>query len=57
MHVHVSHPDGEAKFWLEPQLELATSQGLKAKQLAYIVQLITARRMEIDDAWRKHFSC
>lgn len=57
MHVHVSHPDGEAQFWLEPQLELATSQGLKAKQLAYIVQLITARRMEIDDAWRKHFSC
>lgn len=23
MHVHVSCPDGEAKFWLEPQLELA----------------------------------
>jgi hypothetical protein len=22
-HVHVSHPDGEAKFWLEPPIELA----------------------------------
>lgn len=28
MHVHVSHSDGEAKFWLEPQIELANSIGL-----------------------------
>lgn len=23
MHVHVQGPDGEAKFWLEPSVELA----------------------------------
>jgi len=23
IHVHVQHPDGEAKFWLEPRIELA----------------------------------
>lgn len=28
LHVHVSHSDGEAKFWLEPQIELANSIGL-----------------------------
>ena len=28
MHVHVSHPDGEAKFWLKPAVELATQAGL-----------------------------
>ncbi len=28
MHVHVSHSDGEAKFWLEPQIELTNSIGL-----------------------------
>ena len=33
IHVHISHPDGEAKFWLTPELELATSIGLSAKQL------------------------
>jgi len=27
MHVHVSHPDGEAKFWLKPEVELATQAG------------------------------
>jgi hypothetical protein len=28
MHVHVSHPDGEAKFWLAPHVELAKQTGL-----------------------------
>jgi hypothetical protein len=28
MHVHVAHTDGEAKYWLEPQIELALNQGL-----------------------------
>ena len=28
MHVHVGSPDGEAKFWLEPRLSLATHTGL-----------------------------
>jgi len=23
MHVHVAHPDGQAKFWLDPTIELA----------------------------------
>jgi hypothetical protein len=27
-HIHVSHTDGEAKFWLEPKIELAMNQGL-----------------------------
>ena len=34
MHVHVFSPDGEAKFWLEPQIELAVSKGLKPVELA-----------------------
>ncbi|MBV5298528.1 MAG: DUF4160 domain-containing protein [Rhodoferax sp.] len=31
-HVHVSHPDGEAKFWLTPQGGLANHTGLTVKQ-------------------------
>ena len=34
MHVHVSCPDGEAKFWLEPLLALATHTGLGSRELA-----------------------
>jgi hypothetical protein len=33
MHVHVFSPDGEAKFWLEPQIELALNKGLKTVEL------------------------
>ena len=33
MHVHVSHPDGEARFWLTPALALATSAGVSPKQI------------------------
>lgn len=27
-HVHVAHPDGEAKFWIDPDVELAAVVGL-----------------------------
>jgi hypothetical protein len=33
IHVHVSHVDGEAKFWLTPQVGLANHTGLSATQL------------------------
>ena len=34
IHVHVAHPDGEAKFWLTPAVSLANHTGLSVKQLA-----------------------
>jgi Domain of unknown function (DUF4160) len=33
MHVHVAHPDGEAKFWLLPEVRLANHTGLTVRQL------------------------
>ena len=33
MHVHVAHPDGEAKFWLAPSIALDSSIGLNDRQL------------------------
>ena len=32
IHIHVAHTDGEAKFWLEPNIELALNKGLNSKQ-------------------------
>jgi hypothetical protein len=40
MHVHVSHPDGEAKFWLTPWIELARNIGLPATKLGQAVRLV-----------------
>ncbi len=33
MHVHVGCPDGEAKFWLDPQSELARNYRLSRIQI------------------------
>lgn len=34
MHVvHVTHTDGEAKFWMEPTIEIAVNQGLSQEQI------------------------
>ncbi|MFM7313366.1 MAG: DUF4160 domain-containing protein [Cyanobium sp.] len=32
-HIHVSHPDGEPKFWLRPSLELARNIGLSSTRI------------------------
>ena len=54
-HVHVSSPDGEAKFWLEPEIELAKTYRLRESDLARIRRLILQREDEIRDAWDNHF--
>jgi len=46
---------GEAKFWLEPEIELAQSPGLRESELREVKNLIEERAGEIRDAWRKHF--
>lgn len=55
MHVHVTHTDGEAKFWLEPQIGLAMNQGLSQKQLHEALSLDQGRYEEIIHAWRSYF--
>ena len=55
MHVHVESPDGEAKFWLEPGIELALSKGLKAVELTELRRIVEERQNEIKDHWRRHF--
>ena len=55
MHVHVSCGDGEAKFWLDPEIELAYNYNLKRKQLREIETIIEQHVQEIADAWHAHF--
>ena len=56
MHVHVYCADGEAKFWLEPQLELARNYRLSRTQLGEIEQIIEAHHDEFASAWKRHLS-
>ena len=47
--------NGEAKFWLEPAIELAQNWSLNSRDLALAKQLIEARSDEIRAAWQQHF--
>jgi hypothetical protein len=55
MHIHVLSPAGEAKFWIDPSIELATSSGYSAKDLGRIEELIREKEDVIRKAWNKHF--
>jgi hypothetical protein len=54
-HVHVQHAKGEAKFWLEPRVELAKNYGLTAGRINTALRAIQEHEDEIRAAWRKHF--
>lgn len=55
IHVHVGHPEGEAKFWLTPTVHLARNIGLSAMQLRMAQSVVEAHKQEIEDAWHQRF--
>ena len=55
LHVHVHHADGEAKFWLEPQIELAQNYGLSDRQIRAAETLVRKHEYDTRAAWREHF--
>ena len=55
MHVHIMSQSGEAKYWLEPDLELARNHRLTRTELREIEQLIEAHLDELKTAWKTHF--
>ena len=56
MHVHVLCSDGEAKFWLEPEIELARNYNLSRAQLKEIENIIEEHCYEFKNAWKERRS-
>ncbi len=56
LHIHVQSSDGEAKFWVEPSIELARNHGLSEADLSRTLELVVKHEQEIRDAWNEHFS-
>ncbi len=54
-HVHLQNADGEAKFWIDPTVELHANYGLKPKQIVEAERLVKEYVHEIRSAWAKHF--
>ena len=55
MHIHVVSPDGEAKFWIEPNIELAKFVGFNKKQIKMLENVIKKNENEIRSSWKEHF--
>lgn len=56
IHVHVTKARDTAKFWLRPQVELASSRGFPPRVLSQLVHVIEERREEIESAWHDYFA-
>jgi hypothetical protein len=56
IHVHVTTPDGVAKFWLEPIIALATFHNLKAHELRKIEKIVEEHQDDFRSAWHRHFA-
>ena len=55
MHVHVQGAEGEAKFWIEPNIELARNEGIPDRQIGRIEKLVRKHEDEIRHAWKTRF--
>ena len=55
IHIHVLSPDGEAKYWLRPNIELALNHGFSVQQLNEIESIIKEHQDECISAWQKFF--
>jgi len=55
VHIHAEAPDGEAKFWLYPEVHVAESAGFDRRMLAELVNVVIEHRSEIERAWHEHF--
>jgi len=55
MRIHVFSDRREAKFWLQPAIELAENHGFPTHEITIIATIITERADEIAAAWRARF--
>jgi len=55
MHIHVHGQTGEAKFWMEPNIELSQNFGFSEKELNLVQKLIKEHEDDIRNAWSRHF--
>ena len=56
IHVHVVSSEGEAKFWLDPEIELAKNYHFNRKQLKEIELLVEEHYDELVGKWHEYFT-
>ncbi|ECC9721896.1 DUF4160 domain-containing protein [Salmonella enterica subsp. diarizonae] len=54
-HIHVRNADGEAKFWLDPDVSLARNDGFNARDLKELVDVVEQNSTMFVEAWNEYF--
>ena len=54
MHIHVVKAENEAKFWLEPEIELAENYGFGSKDLKKITNIIEEHESNFKEQFTAH---
>ena len=55
LHVHAIGGGGEAKFWLQPSVRVAFSDGLDARTLRELTGVVERNVELIEGTWHEHF--
>ena len=55
IHIHVHHESGEAKIWMDPQIELAQNRGLSTRLVGLALRYIRENENEVRTSWEEHF--
>lgn len=54
MHIHVLHGRHEAKYWLEPQIELAWNDGIAEERLNKVKKIIENNADKFKEQYKQH---
>lgn len=54
MHIHVVNAEKSAKFWLEPEIELAKNSGFNSKELSTIKKIIESNADNFRTRYQAH---
>ena len=55
MHIHIVSNGAEAKFWVEPNVEMAVNNGFGKIEINELGKLVKDNENKIRNSWNKHF--
>jgi hypothetical protein len=55
-HIHVRSADGEAKFWLTPDVMLADNEGFNLRVVKELTVIVKLNKTSFLEAWNGYFS-
>lgn len=51
----MASPEGEAKFWITPEVSLVRNYGFSQNQISELKKVIEEHKDDIKNAWTEHF--